>query len=171
MKSVSISGSPRVNVGKKDAKALRRQGQVPCVLYGGKEQIHFSTPERDFVKLVYSPDIHLVKLDVGGHNYDAIMQEIQFHKLSDKINHIDFREVIPGKPVVVNLPVKVEGNAVGVRAGGKLHKKMRTLAGILVLIWVAGLIFHLLGKFINIALGIAVILIIWHFVKANKKTT
>lgn len=127
MKTVSISGSPRANVGKKDAKEMRRQGLVPCVIYGGKEQIHFTAPELSFKNLVYSPDALLVKLDVGGRQFDAIMQDIQFHKLKDSIQHIDFLEVIPGKPVVMNIPVKFEGTAPGVRAGGKLIQKLRTL--------------------------------------------
>ena len=127
MKTVSISGSPRVSVGKKDAKALRREGKVPCVLYGGGQHIHFSSLEKDFGKIVYSAEAHMVNLDLDGKQVNALLQEIQFHKISDKILHVDFLEVIPGKPVVLNLPVKVEGNPTGVKAGGKLHKKMRTV--------------------------------------------
>ncbi|HVA97884.1 MAG TPA: 50S ribosomal protein L25/general stress protein Ctc [Bacteroidia bacterium] len=127
MKTVSISGSPRVNVGKKDAKALRNEGRVPCVIYGGKEQLHFSALEKDFKPLVYSPDVHSVKLDIGGNIKEAILQEIQYHKIKDHILHVDFLEVIPGKSVVMNLPVKTKGNSAGVKAGGKLNKKLRTL--------------------------------------------
>lgn len=127
MKTVSISGSPRVNVGKKDANELRRNGMIPCVVYGGKEQIHFAAPEAQFVKLVYTPDAHQVKLDIGGRQVDAVMKDIQFHKMTDKILHIDFLEIQASKPVVVSIPVKLEGNAPGVKAGGKLNKKMRTL--------------------------------------------
>ena len=127
MKPVSISGSPRVNVGKKDAKELRRQGRVPCVLYGGKEQIHFSSLEKDFKKLVYTAEAYLVKIDLDGRHVDAVMQEIQFHKISDKIQHIDFLEIIAGKPIIAHLPVNTVGNPAGVKAGGKLHKKLRTL--------------------------------------------
>lgn len=127
MKTVSISGSPRVNVGKKDAAELRRQNLVPCVIYGGKEQVHFSTPETQFKTLVYTPEANQVKLDVGGKEYNAILQDIQFHRLSDKIVHADFLEIIPGKPVTMNIPVTTTGNSEGVKAGGKLLKKMRTV--------------------------------------------
>lgn len=127
MKSVSISGSPRANVGTKDAKELRRQGLIPCVIYGGKEQIHFAAPEAAFKPLVYTPDAHTVKLDVGGRQFDAIMQEVQFHKITDKLLHVDFLEILPGKSITMNLPIKVEGNSAGVKAGGKLVKKLRTL--------------------------------------------
>jgi large subunit ribosomal protein L25 len=127
MKTVSISGSPRANVGKKDARALRREGKVPCVLYGGKEQVSFFVPEKDFKKLVYSPDVHLVNLDVSGKKFDAVMQEIQFHPVTDKISHIDFLEVVPGKPVIMDIPVKCKGIPAGVKEGGKLQQKMRTI--------------------------------------------
>ncbi|MEO6882759.1 MAG: 50S ribosomal protein L25/general stress protein Ctc [Bacteroidia bacterium] len=127
MKSVSISGSPRVDVGKKDAKALRNEGRVPCVIYGGTEQVHFSVIEKDFKNLVYSPDVHSVKLDVDGKKFEAIMQEVQFHKIKEQILHVDFLQVLPGKPVVMNLPVKTKGNAAGVKAGGKLNTKLRSL--------------------------------------------
>jgi large subunit ribosomal protein L25 len=125
MKSVSISGSPRASVGTKDAKELRRQGMVPCVIYGGKEQIHFAAPEAAFKPLVYTAEALTVKLDVGGRTFDAIMQEAQFHKISDKLIHVDFLEIIAGKPITLSLPIKVEGNSAGVRAGGKLVKKLR----------------------------------------------
>lgn len=127
MKTVSISGSPRANVGKKDAQELRRKELVPCVIYGGKEQVHFSAPEKQFKHLVYTPEVNLVKLDVGGKEYNAILHDIQFHRLSDKIIHVDFMEIVPGKPVTMNIPVKTKGNSEGVKAGGKLLKKMRTL--------------------------------------------
>ena len=119
MKSVSISGLPRVNVGKKDAKAIRREGNVPCVLYGGKEQMFFSASEKIFKSIVYTPEALIIKLDIAGKKFDAITQEIQFHKVSDKITHIDFLEIIAGKPIVMNIPVKTEGNSIGVKAGGK----------------------------------------------------
>lgn len=127
MKSVSISGLPRVNVGKTDAKELRNQGRVPCVLYGGTKQVHFSSLEKDFGPLVYTPEAHLVELELEGGKVNAILKEIQFHKLSERILHVDFLEIVAGKPVVVNLPVKIEGNSVGVKAGGKLIKKVRLL--------------------------------------------
>ena len=127
MKSVSISGSPRANVGKKDATALRNAKQVPCVLYGGKEQIHFAVLAADFKNLIYTPDVCTVDLEIAGKNYNAIMQEAQFHKIFDHILHVDFLEIIPGKPVTMNIPVKTTGTSPGVRAGGKLVKKLKTL--------------------------------------------
>jgi large subunit ribosomal protein L25 len=128
MKSVAISGSIRSNVGKKDAKALRVSGLVPCILYGGTEQVSFSVPERDFKSLVYTPDVHIVELDLGGKSYKAVMKELQLHPVTDKILHVDFLEVIAGKAVTMELPVKFDGTAPGVRSGGKLIRKMRKLA-------------------------------------------
>ena len=127
MKTISISGSLRESVGKKGAGEVRAREMVPCVVYGGKEQIHFSALEKDFKSLVYTPDVHMVKLDVGGKTFNAIMQDIQFHKVTDKIIHVDFLEVIPGKPVVMDIPVRTKGTSEGVREGGKLHVKSRKL--------------------------------------------
>jgi len=127
MKPVSISGSTRSNVGKKDAKALRTNEQVPCVLYGGKEQIHFSVPEPQFKNLVYTPDVHTVDLSINDKKYSAILQEAQFHKITDKLLHVDFLELTPGKPVIMNIPVRTTGVSPGVKNGGKLHKKLKTL--------------------------------------------
>lgn len=127
MKSVSISGSPRANVGKKDANALRGTKQIPCVLYGGKEQIHFAVPEPSFKNLIYTPDVHTVDLEIGGNKYHAIIQEAQFHVINDSLLHVDFLEIQPGKPVVMNIPVRTTGTSPGVRAGGKLVKKLKTL--------------------------------------------
>jgi large subunit ribosomal protein L25 len=127
MKSVSISGSPRANVGKKDAKALRSGKLVPCVLYGGKEQVHFSVIETEFKQLIYTPDVHTVDLTVDGKKYNAILQEAQFHKISDSLLHVDFLELIPNKPVVINIPVRTKGVSPGVRNGGKLVQKLKTV--------------------------------------------
>lgn len=127
MKSVSISGSPRANVGKKDAKALRVAKQVPCVLYGGKEQVHFAADEAAFKNLIYTPSVHTVDLDIAGKKFSAILQEAQFHKVKDNLLHVDFLEIVPGKPVTMNIPVKTTGTSPGVRAGGKLVKKLKTL--------------------------------------------
>ncbi len=127
MTSVSISGSPRANVGKKDAAALRNAKQVPCVLYGGKEQIHFAVLAADFKNLIYTPDVNVVDLEIAGKKYNAILQEAQFHKIYDHLLHVDFLEIMPGKPVTMNIPVKTTGTSPGVRAGGKLVKKLKTL--------------------------------------------
>lgn len=128
MKSVSISGSSRTNVGKKDAKSLRNSGSVPCVLYGGKEQIHFSAAAPEFKNLIYTPDVHTVDLSIDGKKFNAIVQEAQFHRVNDELLHVDFLEIVPGKPVTMNIPVKTTGTSPGVRAGGKLNKKLKTLA-------------------------------------------
>ena len=127
MKSVSISGSPRANVGKKDAKALRNAKQVPCVLYGGKEQVHFTALETEFKNLIYTPDVHTVNLNIDGKKYNAILQEAQFHKISDNLLHVDFLEIAPGKAVTMNIPVRTTGTSPGVRNGGKLVKKLKTM--------------------------------------------
>ena len=127
MKSVSISGSPRANVGKTDATALRNAKRVPCVLYGGKEQVHFSVLEADFKDLIYTPHVNTVDLDVEGKKFKAILQEAQFHAVKDNLLHVDFLEVIAGKPVTMSIPVKTTGTSPGVRNGGKLNKKLKTL--------------------------------------------
>jgi large subunit ribosomal protein L25 len=125
MKSVAMSGSPRASVGKKDAKALRSQGLVPCVIYGGAEQVSFSVEEKQFKTLVYTPDVHTVDIDVDGKKYQAILKDLQTHPVTDKIVHADFVEIVPGKPVTLSLPVRTTGTAPGVKAGGKLLKKLR----------------------------------------------
>lgn len=128
MKSVAMSGSPRANVGKKDAKELRRNGMVPCVLYGGNSQVLFAVDERAFKDVVYTPEVSTVEINVDGNSHKAILKEIQLHPVTDRILHADFQEIVSGKEVTMSLPVKVEGNAAGVRAGGKLLKKMRKLS-------------------------------------------
>jgi large subunit ribosomal protein L25 len=125
MKTVTLSGSPRANVGKVDAKHLRNTGKVPCVLYGGKEQTHFSADERDFKHIIYTPEVCFVEIDMNGKKTKAILQEAQYHKTSDKLIHVDFLEIIEGKPVTMNVPVKLHGQSEGVKAGGKLNFKQR----------------------------------------------
>lgn len=128
MKSVSMSGSLRANVGKKDAKQIRNNGQVPCVLYGGEKQVTFSVDERAFTPLVFTPEVHTVDLDLDGQKFQAILQELQTHPVTDKIIHADFVQLIPGKSVTMNLPIKTVGNSAGVKAGGKLIKKLRKVS-------------------------------------------
>ena len=120
MKTLAISVKERQNVGKTSTRALRNQGNVPCVLYGGEKQVTFYAHENDFRKLVYTPDTFVVELDVNGSKTKAIMQDIQFHPVTDKILHIDFLEVFDGKPITVSLPVILEGVAIGVKNGGNL---------------------------------------------------
>lgn len=127
MKTVSLSGSLRTSVGRKDATDLRKKGHVPCVIYGGKEQIHFSTEEKNFKNIIYTPDVCQVEVEVAGKKYHTILQEAQFHRINDKLIHADFLEIIDGKPVTMQIPVKTVGTSEGVRAGGKLTVKMRKL--------------------------------------------
>ncbi len=127
MKTVSMSGSLRENVGKKDAKALRKQGKVPCVIYGGKEQLHFSVNEADFRHLVYSPEIAFVELNIADKTYKAILKDMQFHPVTDSIYHADFMELVDDKPIVMSVPVKSTGLPKGVTLGGKLMSKLRKL--------------------------------------------
>lgn len=127
MKSVSISGLSRASVGKKDAKAVRNAGFVPCVLYGGKDQKTFSVKYNDLLPLVYTPEVLTVNLNIDGTNYKALMQEIQFHAINDKIVHIDFLEMFDNKPVFIDIPVHTTGNSIGVKAGGKLTLNVRKL--------------------------------------------
>jgi len=125
MKTVSLSGSPRANVGKTDAAALRAKGLVPCVIYGSGEQIHFSADIRDFKDIIFTPETNLVEVDVDGKKYKTVLQEAQYHKINDRLIHADFLQVSEDKPVTVQLPVRTVGQAEGVKAGGKLNIKMR----------------------------------------------
>lgn len=127
MKALTISGSPRVSVGKKDAKAVRNEGRVPCVLYGGSEQVHFSVVYNDLLPLVYTPEVHTVNLEISGKQYGAILQSIMFHPVTDKILHIDFFETRADRPVTMDIPVKLHGSAAGVKAGGKLVQNVRKM--------------------------------------------
>ena len=120
MKTLAISAKERSNVGKSSTRALRNQGNVPCVLYGGEKQVTFYAHENDFRKLVYTADTFVVQLDIDGVKTKAIMQDIQFHPVSEKILHIDFLEVFDDKPITVSLPVVLEGAAIGVKNGGNL---------------------------------------------------
>ena len=127
MKTVSLSGSPRENVGKKDAKRNRREGKVLCVLYGGKEQVHFVVEEKPLKKIVYTPEVYIVSLDIEGKVHDTILQDVQYHPVTDNFLHVDFLEIIPEKPVIISVPVRTEGTPEGVLKGGKFISKMRKL--------------------------------------------
>lgn len=128
MKSISINGSKRESVGKKATKALRNAGQVPCVVYGGNEPLHFSAPELAFKNLVYTADAHTVEIEIdGGEKVKAILQDIQFHPVTDRILHIDFYQIFDDKEVTMNIPVHIVGNSKGVRNGGVLRKTNRVL--------------------------------------------
>jgi len=127
MKSFNLKGKERTEVGKKATKAVRKDQSVPCVLYGGGKNVHFTATQADLRKLVYTPEVFAVNLDINGAITPAVMKEIQFHPVSDRILHIDFLEVSQNKPVTVELPVIITGLAEGVRAGGKLSLEMRKL--------------------------------------------
>ena len=127
MKTVSLSGSPRENVGKKDAKALRKKGMVPCVIYGGEKQLHFFLDERDFAKIVYTPETYLVNFNFDGNEVEALLQDIQYHPVTDKILHADFLEAFTDKPLKVAIPVHPIGDSPGVIKGGSLNLILRKL--------------------------------------------
>lgn len=128
MKSITINGSQRESVGKVATKALRNAGKVPCVLYGGDNPLHFSAEELSFSKLVYTPNAHTVVIALeDGSTHNAILQDIQFHPVSDKILHIDFYRLFDDKEVTMDIPVSITGNAPGVMAGGVLRLNKRKL--------------------------------------------
>jgi large subunit ribosomal protein L25 len=127
MKKVSLSGSLRENVGKKDAKMHRKDFKVPCVVYGGKEQIHFVADEKGLMKIMHTPVAFIFELTVDGKKFNTIVQDVQYHPVTDRMLHVDFMEVLPEKPVTIGIPIKVIGVAPGVLRGGKLVKKMRKL--------------------------------------------
>ncbi|MDR3272854.1 MAG: 50S ribosomal protein L25/general stress protein Ctc [Flavobacteriaceae bacterium] len=127
MKSITIQGEKRENVGKKSSKALRNAEKVPCVVYGEKEVQHFSTDEKSFKDLVYTPEAHIVTLEVGGQKIETILQDIQFHPVTDRIIHADFYQLNPKKPVTMEVPVIITGRAKGVVRGGVLRVNLRKL--------------------------------------------
>ncbi|WP_317170760.1 50S ribosomal protein L25/general stress protein Ctc [Rufibacter sediminis] len=127
MQSLEIIGFKRANLGKSEAKALREEAQVPCVLYGGSEQVHFSSPAILFRDLVYSPDVYQVDLNIEGTHYKAIMQDLQFHPVNEMLLHVDFLLLQDEKEVKVDVPVRFVGTSPGVMAGGKLVTKLRKL--------------------------------------------
>lgn len=128
MKSITINGSQRESVGKKATKALRNAGQVPCVLYGGDNPVHFSAAELAFSKLVYTPNAHTVVITLdNGETYNAVLQDIQFHPVTDRILHIDFYQLFEDKEVSLYVPVNLVGNSRGVKNGGVLRRNNRKL--------------------------------------------
>jgi len=127
MKSISIKGQERESVGKVSTKAARNAGLVPCVIYGGEQSVHFTAEEKVFKSLVYTPNVHTVAVEINGKIIDAILQDIQFDPVSDKILHIDFFQLNADKEITMEVPVKVEGNSKGVMAGGVLRLNQRKL--------------------------------------------
>ncbi|MNK24444.1 50S ribosomal protein L25 [compost metagenome] len=127
MKTIAISGSPRENVGKRDAKELRYEGKVPAVLYGGKEQQHFAVVIADLRDVIYTPEVNFVEIDINGTKTKAIVKDTQFHPLTDVLLHIDFLQLFDEKEIVMEIPVKLTGTSPGVKMGGKLIQKLRKL--------------------------------------------
>lgn len=127
MKTVKITGTLREGKGKADAKVIRNQGRVPCVLYGGKEQVLFTTPSISFKDIVYSPEICQIELEINGTKHMCILQDIQYHPVTDSIIHVDFLAISNDKPIIMAVPVKTEGTSTGVLKGGKLVKKLKKL--------------------------------------------
>ena len=128
MKSITINGSKRESVGKKSTKALRNAGQVPCVLYGGEQPLHFSAEELSFKHLVYTPDVHTVEIKLeGGETVNAVLQDIQFHPVTDAILHIDFYQIFEDKEISMEIPVHTTGVARGVKNGGVLRFNLRRM--------------------------------------------
>lgn len=127
MKSVSISGSIRENVGKKDAKEQRKRGMIPAVIYGGEKQIPILVSENSMKAVIYTPEVMYVNLNIEGKIHDATIQELQFHPVTDRLLHVDFLESVPNRPITISIPIKIKGTAPGVLKGGKLSKKIRKI--------------------------------------------
>ena len=127
MKSITIKGSQRESVGKAASKALRNAGQVPCVLYGGDNVLHFSAPELAFKNIVYTPNVYTAAIELNGKTYNAILQDIQFDPVSDKIIHIDFYQLHKDKEITIEVPIQIEGTSPGIMAGGTLRIVNRKL--------------------------------------------
>ena len=127
MKKAQLSGSVRSNVGKKDAALTRNSGLVPCVVYGSGEQTHFSVKTIDIERIVYSPDVYQVELDIEGKKVNGVIRELQQHPITGKIQHVDFLQLEVNRPVRVELPVRIVGSAKGVMSGGKLMQAYRRL--------------------------------------------
>lgn len=128
MKSVVIKGELRKSLGKKDAKKLRAEEKAPAVLYGGDEPIHFSVSFAELRQLVYTPSVYLIDLDLDGTMYKALMQDIQWHPVDEVVLHVDFLQINDAKPIKINVPVKVDGFAKGIKKGGKLNTTLRRLS-------------------------------------------
>lgn len=127
MQSVTLQGTVRTELGTKFAKQLRDQGQVPCVMYGGDAPVHFYAPILAFRDLVYTAEARMASIELEGKTYQAVIQDMQFHVLNDALTHIDFIQVLDGKPVTIQVPMILTGNSRGVRNGGKLKFSLRNL--------------------------------------------
>jgi large subunit ribosomal protein L25 len=127
MKTIAISAKKRTDVGKKSTRELRKNEQVPCVMYGGEEVVHFHAHENDFRHVIFTPDVFIIEFDIDGEKRKAIMQEVQFHPVTDSLLHMDFVEVFDDRPFIINLPIKLTGSSIGVKNGGKTRQRRRVL--------------------------------------------
>lgn len=127
MKTIAIEGNLRENMGGNSAKQLRKEGQVPCVIYGGDDNIHFYTPENSFKDLLYTPEVFNVEIAIDGKKYNCVIRQAQYHPVTDLVEHVDFLELLPKKEVMIRVPVVLRGNAKGVRNGGRLKVNLRRL--------------------------------------------
>ena len=127
MQTIQINGTARNDFGKKFAKAARREGQVPCIVYGGGEEIAFSVDAKELGQLIYTPNSYIIEINIDGKIVKAVMREVQFHPVREQILHVDFYRIQEGKPVAVNVPVRLTGNAEGVKIGCKLALSARKL--------------------------------------------
>lgn len=150
MRSITIEGQLRKSTGKSDTRELRKSGQVPCSIYGGKENLNFTAPLPAFKDLVYTPEFYTAKIKVDGKEIEAVMQAIQFDPVTDALIHIDFLELHPDKKVTLDLPVRLEGIPVGVRAGGKVNQRIKKMR---VRLYPKDLIEHITIKIDQLELG------------------
>lgn len=127
MKTFELKGSPRADFGKKASKNVRKNGQVPCVLYGGEENLHFQVKKERLTALLFTPEVYIIKLSIADKEFLSILQDVQFHPVSDEPLHLDFLQIFDDKPIIIEVPVKLNGLAAGVKAGGKLSLDMRKL--------------------------------------------
>ena len=121
MKTIAITAAPRAEYGKKATKAVRRQGLIPCVIYGGGENVSFAIDEKSVKPLIYTPNSYIVELDIDGQKELAVLRDVQYHPIREQILHIDFYRVQEGKPVSIAVPVRLTGTAEGVKVGGKME--------------------------------------------------
>jgi len=127
MKQIELKGTERTKIAKSETSQLRRDGQIPCVIYGGEKNIHFSIEAIGFDKMINTPEVYIYEIELDGQKYQAILQDIQFHPVKDSVLHVDFLQIFEDKPVSLRIPIKVNGVAEGVKQGGKLQTKLRKL--------------------------------------------
>jgi len=125
METIAFTGQPRETLGKKSTRAIRAQGNIPCVAYGGEDAVHFTVTPNDVKDLIYTPDFKLAEVTVDGNSFRAFVKDIQFHPVTDDIEHIDFLRLTEGRPVKVDVPIRFKGISPGVKNGGKLLQRLR----------------------------------------------